>query len=78
MAECQFIKRRELSKKPDPYPIPNSSTINPESEESESEEVTTSSEPSDLKKVTSTGLLKLLPEKPELLTLFIMHQITNS
>jgi len=37
----------------------------PESEELESEEETTNSEPSDLKKVISIGLQKLSPEKQE-------------
>jgi hypothetical protein len=45
VVECQFIKKRELSKKPDQYQIPNLSMTKPESEESESEEVITNSEP---------------------------------
>ena len=77
MAECQFIKKRELSKKQDQYQILNSLTISQESEESESEVVTTSSEPSDLKKVTSIGLLNQSPEKPESSTSYTTHQITN-
>jgi hypothetical protein len=44
VAECQFIKRRELSKKPDPFQILNSSMINQESEELELEEETTNLE----------------------------------
>ena len=78
MAECQFIKKRELSKKPDQYQILNLLTISQESEESESEVATTNSEPSDLKKETSTGLLNQSPEKPESSTSYTMHQITNS
>ena len=46
----------------------------PESEESESEEVTTSSEPSDLRKVTSTGLHKPPPEKQESSTSYTTPQ----
>ena len=78
MAECQFIKKRELSKKQDQYQILNSLTISQESEESESEVVTINSEPSDSKKETSTGLPNQSPEKPEFSTLYTMHQITNS
>ncbi len=77
MAECQFIKKRELSKKQDQYQIPNLSTISQESEELESEVATTNSEPSDLKKETSTGPLNPLPEKLEFSTLSITHQTTN-
>ncbi len=77
MAECQSIKKRELSKKPDQYQTLSLLMINRESEESESEEATTNSEPSDSKKETSTGLQKLSPERPELLTSFITHQTTN-
>jgi hypothetical protein len=77
VAECQFIKRKELIKKLDPYPILNSSTTRPELEESESEEGTTNSEPSDSRKETSTGPQKPLPEKQEYWTLFITPQITN-
>ena len=65
MAECQFIKKRELSKKPDQKQILNSSTINQELEELESEEEITNSELLDLKKETSIGLLNLLLEKQE-------------
>mgnify|MGYP006869351336 FL=1 len=78
MAECQFIKKRELSKKQDQYQIPNLSTISQESEELESEVATTNSEPSDLKKETSTGLLNLLLEKLEFSMSYTMLQITNS
>jgi len=42
--ECQFIKRRELSKKQDQSQTLNSLTINQELEELELEEVTTNSE----------------------------------
>ncbi len=77
-AECQSIKKRELSKKPDPYPTLSSSMTSQESEESESEEVTTSLELSDSRKVTSTGLLKQSPERPELSTSSITHPTTNS
>jgi hypothetical protein len=77
VAKCQFIKKRELSKKQDQYQILNSLTISQESEESESEAVTTSSEHSDSKKETSTGLLNPPPEKLEFLTSSIMHQTTN-
>ena len=68
MAECQFIRRKEPSKKPDQYPTPNSSTTNQESEESESEEATISSEPSDSRKETSTGPQNQSLEKPEFWT----------
>ncbi len=78
MAECQFIKKRELSKKPDQYQILSLSTIKLELEELESEEETINSEPSDLNKETSTGLHNQPPEKQESWMLFIMHQITNS
>jgi hypothetical protein len=44
VVECQFIKKRELSKKLDQYPILNSLTKNQELEELELEEVTTNSE----------------------------------
>ena len=77
MAECQCIKRREPSKKPDPSLTLNSSTISPELEESESEEAITSSEPSDLRRVTSTGPQKPPPEKPESSTSFTTLQITS-
>jgi hypothetical protein len=39
--------------------------IKPESEESESEEETTNSEPSESNRAISIGLHKQLPEKPE-------------
>ena len=58
-------KKKEPSKRPDQFLTPNLSTTSLELEELESEEVTTSSEPSDLKKETSTGPQKLLPEKQE-------------
>ncbi len=78
VAECQFIKKRELSKKLDQYLILNSSTIKLELEELELEVAIINSELSDLKKETSTGLLNLPLEKPEFLMLFIMPQTTNS
>jgi len=78
VAECQFIKRKELSKKPDQYQIPSSSMTSQELEESESEVEIINSEPSDLKKVTSTGLQNQSPEKPEFLTSFITLLTTNS
>ena len=78
MAECQFIKRKELSKKPDQYQIPSSSMISQELEESESEVEIINSEPSDLKKVTSTGLQNPSPEKPEFSMSFITLLTTNS
>lgn len=77
MAECQFIKKREPSKKQDQFPILSWSMISQESEELELEEVTINSEPSDLSKVISTGPLKQSLEKPELLMSFIMHQTMN-
>jgi hypothetical protein len=77
VAECQFIKKRELSKKLDQYQIPNSSMINQESEELELEVATINSEPLDLKKETSTGLPNLPLEKQEFWMLFIMHQTMN-
>jgi hypothetical protein len=55
VAECQFIKRRELSKRLDQFLTLSLSTIRQELEELESEEVTISSEPSDSRKETSTG-----------------------
>ena len=78
MAECQFIKRKEPSKKQDQSPILNLSTIRLELEESELEEVTTSLEPSDLKKVISTGLLNQSPEKQEFWMSYTMPQTTSS
>ena len=51
--------------------------ISQESEELELEEVTTNSELSDLEKVTSTGPLKLPPEKQEFSTVYTMHQIMS-
>lgn len=78
MAECQSIKKKELSKKPDQYPILNLSTTSQESEELESEVATISSEPSDSSKAISTGHLKLSPEKQELLMSSIMPQTINS
>ena len=77
MAECQFIKKKEPFKKPDQYQILNSSMINQELEESESEVEIINSEPSDLKKVTSTGPQNQSPEKLEFSMSFIMLQITN-
>ena len=76
-AECQSIKKREPSKKLDQSLTPNSLTIRQESEESELEEVTTNSEPSDSKKETSTGLPNQSPEKPESLTSFITPPTTS-
>ena len=49
-----------------------------ELEESESEVEIINSEPSDLKKVTSTGLQNPSPEKLESLMLFITLLTTNS
>jgi hypothetical protein len=63
--ECQYIKKRELTKKQDQSQIPNSLTIRQESEELESEEETTNSEPFDSNKEISIGLHKLLQEKQE-------------
>jgi hypothetical protein len=63
--ECQYIKKRELTKKQDQSQILNSLTIRQESEELESEEETTNSEPSDSNKETSIGLHKPLQEKQE-------------
>lgn len=77
MAECQFIKKKEPFKKPDQYQILNSSMINQELEESESEVEIINSEPSDLKKVTSTGPQNQSPEKLEFSMSFIMLLITN-
>ena len=77
MAECQFIRKRELSKKLDQYLILNSSTINQELEELELEVVTINSEPSGLKKETSTGLLNQPLVKQEFSTLYIMPQTMN-
>jgi hypothetical protein len=77
VAECQFIKKRELSKKPDQYQILNLSTTKPESEELESEVATINSEPWDLKKVISTGPLKLSPEKQEFWMSSTMPLIMN-
>ena len=51
--------------------------INQELEESESEVEIINSEPSDLKKVTSTGPQNQSPEKLEFSMSFIMLQITN-
>ena len=75
--ECLYIKKKELSKKQDQSPIPKSSMIKPESEESESEEETTNSEPSESNRAISIGLHKQLPEKPEFWMSSIMHPITN-
>jgi hypothetical protein len=77
VAECQFIKRKELSKKLDQSQILNSLMINLELEELELEVVITSSELLDSKKETSTGHQKQSLEKLELLMLFTTHQTTN-
>jgi hypothetical protein len=77
VVECQFIKKREHSRKLDQYLILNSLTINQESEELELEEVTINSEPLDSEKVTSIGLLNHVLEKQEFWTLSIMPLTIN-
>ena len=77
VAACPSIRRREPSKRPDPSPILNLLMTKPESEESESEEETTNSEPSVLRKEISTGPPKPSPEKLESSMLFTMHPTTN-
>ena len=77
MVECQFIKRKEHSKKPDQYLILNLLMKNLELEELELEEVIINSELSDSEKETSTGPLNQTPEKQEFLTSFIMLPTTS-
>ena len=77
MEECQYIKKRELTKKQDLSQILNSLTIRLESEELELEEETINSEHSDSNKEISIGLHKLLQEKQESWMLSIMHQTTS-
>jgi hypothetical protein len=74
---CLSIKRRELSKKLDPYLIPNLSVMLLEFVEFESEEETTNLEHLGLSKATSTGLLKLSLVKQEFSMLSIMHPTTS-